>query len=94
MIYKYKVNWYFEEGEKELVDEGLLVARSFTEAMENILQGFDDSELLTVNLEYIDDGNLIRFETIAYVFKDCVDNGTEIASAITDLIATQKEASL
>ena len=94
MIYKYKVNWYFEEGKKELVDEDLLVARNFTEAMENILQEFDGSELLDVNLEWIDEGNLIRFETIAYVFKDHVDNGAEIASAITDLIATQKEASL
>ena len=96
MIYKFNVKWYCEYDETEMVDEGFLVAKSFASAMGAILDEFDDSEIMSVKLDWVEDSNLLRYATIAEGIDANVNKenelGPQLIEALGDLIDASEEA--
>ena len=96
MIYKFNVKWYCEYDETEMIDEGFLVAKGFADAMGAILDEFDDSEIMSVKLDWVEDSNLLRYATIAEGIGVNTNKesalGPQLIEALGELIAASEEA--
>lgn len=93
MVYRYKVKWCFED--ETPINEGLGVAESFCEAMNNIVKRFGDSDLWEVNIEWLGDDMEIDFEDLIDALTPDKDRKTELGEqmvlALEELIAAKEE---
>ncbi len=89
-FYKYKVNWWFDEDDGDIDDQGFILAKSYTHAVEQLDKAFDDINYITV--EAINDSNLLSYEDILEALggntqSSCL--GPQIIEALQDAIAEE-----
>lgn len=95
MVFEYDVTYLNEDSNKEIYEDrskGLVFARSYVEAVKELVEAYGEEETTSMNLRWVEDGNVISYQDLGIDLPE--EESSELGPQIKEALQAAIEESV